>query len=207
VHAAGGGEALNSYHYVSGNLLQAVDPLGLCPAGITGDACSAYNEGLAMLGASPTDPTAIEADRLSHIPGPVRDTIDGAARGDIIEEPNGWNILGQTLAGFTPFGVAGDWRDIVACANRGDLFCTGTSAVAMVPGVGDLAAAALRTSIRTGLQTAGAGIARATRSSIVLLGEYGPLSRFIARFLGSNAPEAHHLLQDAAFGFRGGNPG
>ncbi len=29
VHAAGGGEALNSYHYVSGNLLQAVDPLGL----------------------------------------------------------------------------------------------------------------------------------------------------------------------------------
>jgi RHS repeat-associated protein len=29
VHASGGGEALNSYHYVSGNLLQAVDPLGL----------------------------------------------------------------------------------------------------------------------------------------------------------------------------------
>ncbi|MFN9811828.1 MAG: RHS repeat-associated core domain-containing protein, partial [Deltaproteobacteria bacterium] len=29
IHASGGGEALNSYHYVSGNLLQAVDPLGL----------------------------------------------------------------------------------------------------------------------------------------------------------------------------------
>jgi RHS repeat-associated protein len=29
VHASGGGEALNSYHYVSGNLLQARDPLGL----------------------------------------------------------------------------------------------------------------------------------------------------------------------------------
>ena len=29
VHAMGGGEALNSYHYVSGNLLQARDPLGL----------------------------------------------------------------------------------------------------------------------------------------------------------------------------------
>jgi RHS repeat-associated protein len=29
VHASGGGEALNSYHYVSGNLLQSRDPLGL----------------------------------------------------------------------------------------------------------------------------------------------------------------------------------
>ncbi len=29
VHAVGGGEALNSYHYVGGNLLQARDPLGL----------------------------------------------------------------------------------------------------------------------------------------------------------------------------------
>ncbi len=29
VHASGGGEALNSYHYVSGNLLQARDPDGL----------------------------------------------------------------------------------------------------------------------------------------------------------------------------------
>jgi len=29
VHASGGGEALNSYHYVGGNLLQARDPVGL----------------------------------------------------------------------------------------------------------------------------------------------------------------------------------
>lgn len=29
IHAAGGGEALNAYHYVSGNLLQARDPVGL----------------------------------------------------------------------------------------------------------------------------------------------------------------------------------
>jgi len=31
IHAMGGGEAGNSYHYVSGNLLQARDPLGLDP--------------------------------------------------------------------------------------------------------------------------------------------------------------------------------
>ncbi|MEM9383200.1 MAG: RHS repeat-associated core domain-containing protein, partial [Planctomycetota bacterium] len=30
IHAMSGGEGLNSYHYVSGNLLQARDPLGLC---------------------------------------------------------------------------------------------------------------------------------------------------------------------------------
>jgi RHS repeat-associated protein len=37
VHASGGGEALNSYHYVSGNLLQARDPFGLC--GEPGNPC------------------------------------------------------------------------------------------------------------------------------------------------------------------------
>ena len=30
IHAVGGGEALNSYHYIAGNLLQGRDPLGLC---------------------------------------------------------------------------------------------------------------------------------------------------------------------------------
>ncbi len=35
IHAVGGGEALNSYHYIAGNLLQGSDPIGLCedPAG------------------------------------------------------------------------------------------------------------------------------------------------------------------------------
>ncbi|MCC7540733.1 MAG: VCBS repeat-containing protein [Deltaproteobacteria bacterium] len=43
VHAMGGGEAGNSYHYVSGNLLQARDPLGLtCSGGAQGnESCSA----------------------------------------------------------------------------------------------------------------------------------------------------------------------
>ena len=31
VHAVGGGEAMNGYHYVAGNLMQARDPLGLWP--------------------------------------------------------------------------------------------------------------------------------------------------------------------------------
>ena len=50
VHASGGGEALNSYHYVSGNLLQARDPLGL---DALDDAAAAARErfGIAALGA------------------------------------------------------------------------------------------------------------------------------------------------------------
>ena len=35
VHAVGGGEALNSYHYVAGNYLQAVDLFGLNPTSPT----------------------------------------------------------------------------------------------------------------------------------------------------------------------------
>ncbi|UJR84874.1 Hypothetical protein I5071_69530 [Sandaracinus amylolyticus] len=37
VHANGGGEALNSFHYVTGNLLQSRDPLGLDPPVMRGD--------------------------------------------------------------------------------------------------------------------------------------------------------------------------
>jgi RHS repeat-associated protein len=33
IHASGAEEAMNSYHYVAGNLLQARDPLGLCACG------------------------------------------------------------------------------------------------------------------------------------------------------------------------------
>ncbi|MFT3925549.1 MAG: RHS repeat-associated core domain-containing protein [Myxococcales bacterium] len=46
VHAAGGGEALNAYHYVSGNLLQARDPLGLQEA-IPGEALREAFQGAA----------------------------------------------------------------------------------------------------------------------------------------------------------------
>jgi RHS repeat-associated protein len=34
LHEGGGGEPLNNYHYVSGNLLQAVDPVGLAPVSV-----------------------------------------------------------------------------------------------------------------------------------------------------------------------------
>ncbi|MFN9812594.1 MAG: RHS repeat-associated core domain-containing protein, partial [Deltaproteobacteria bacterium] len=48
IHASGGGETGNSYHYVSGNLLQAVDPLGLCAEGLTVDECERF-EGAALM--------------------------------------------------------------------------------------------------------------------------------------------------------------
>jgi RHS repeat-associated protein len=50
IHASGGGEALNSYHYVSGNLLQAVDPLGLDAIVLHGGSPFGFPGGVAELG-------------------------------------------------------------------------------------------------------------------------------------------------------------
>jgi hypothetical protein len=44
VHASGGGEALNSFHYVAGSLLQARDPLGLTCEGACEDAAGQFIE-------------------------------------------------------------------------------------------------------------------------------------------------------------------
>ncbi|HMO55477.1 MAG TPA: RHS repeat-associated core domain-containing protein, partial [Tepidiformaceae bacterium] len=52
VHAVGGGEALNSYHYVSGNLLAARDPLGLDVE----DSVLAFFEELGLAGAMSVTP-------------------------------------------------------------------------------------------------------------------------------------------------------
>jgi RHS repeat-associated protein len=49
VLAAGGGEALNSYHYVSGSLLQAVDPWGLSPGDADSRAYVADSQGARVL--------------------------------------------------------------------------------------------------------------------------------------------------------------
>src|SRR5690606_21377736 len=43
VHAVGGGEALNSYHYVGGNLLQGRDPDGLSPPNIEAMLATEWN--------------------------------------------------------------------------------------------------------------------------------------------------------------------
>jgi RHS repeat-associated protein len=55
VHAVGGGEALNSYHYVSGNLLQARDPLGLC-GGPGEEACEAGAPAPVLIPETPSPP-------------------------------------------------------------------------------------------------------------------------------------------------------
>jgi len=56
VHASGGGEALNSYHYVSGNLLQARDPTGLGVGDGTAERAAA--------GSAPPEPS--EDDRAAR---------------------------------------------------------------------------------------------------------------------------------------------
>jgi RHS repeat-associated protein len=53
VHAVGGGEALNGYHYVAGNVLQARDPIGLDGLDLSRDLQTAY-EPLRPFGVSPS---------------------------------------------------------------------------------------------------------------------------------------------------------
>ncbi|MCC7538792.1 MAG: RHS repeat-associated core domain-containing protein, partial [Deltaproteobacteria bacterium] len=87
VHAMGGGEALNSYHYVSGNLLQSRDPLGL----EVGDMLDAVVPGLlagydALLG-----PAAIVRDRLTQ--------AERAARGGrLLEAGRHLAVVGGVVA-------------------------------------------------------------------------------------------------------------
>ncbi len=57
VHAGGGGEFGNSYHYISGNLLQARDPLGLLDPDATPPAATA-NDQAAEQSIDPDDATA-----------------------------------------------------------------------------------------------------------------------------------------------------
>jgi len=74
VHAAGGGEAGNSYHYVSGNLLQARDPLGLDVEGLA-DQNRAVETGLkAMAGtldSAPVAPKPPATTRPAPAPAPA----------------------------------------------------------------------------------------------------------------------------------------
>ncbi len=83
VHASGGGEALNSYHYVSGNLLQARDPLGLCgnpgepSCGEVGTAMQAPTDRRAPASATEPEPGVVSPH---DIPQTHADTVERAAQ-------------------------------------------------------------------------------------------------------------------------------
>jgi RHS repeat-associated protein len=78
VHAVGGGEALNSYHYVSGNLLQARDPEGLC-AECRAEAFAGRREAAAREQATSAPPTAIQVG--DNLPQTTESAEADAARG------------------------------------------------------------------------------------------------------------------------------
>jgi hypothetical protein len=78
------------------------------------------------------------------------DMLDGAVRGDFVNEPSAGHITGQILAGLTPIGWVGDARDIVAGVKgiyqgkQGAWLNTGLAAVGVVPIVGEGAKALVR---------------------------------------------------------------
>ncbi len=95
VHGARGGEALNSYHYVSGNLLQSRDPLGLY-----GDVGHYYTTFLAALwtGHSAEDSRAIAF--ATEAPDEVA-SLDAVHLETHLAEPQYLNFIHRGLHGLT----------------------------------------------------------------------------------------------------------
>ncbi|MBN8614789.1 MAG: RHS repeat-associated core domain-containing protein [Deltaproteobacteria bacterium] len=75
IHAGDGGEALNSYHYVSGNMLQATDPLGLTITPVTWEIGNTWHN-------APTDYSAPSDAYVEELLGELRGTViaEGLAR-------------------------------------------------------------------------------------------------------------------------------
>jgi RHS repeat-associated protein len=113
VHAVGGGEALNSYHYVAGNLLQARDPLGLdcegaCEGGEEGK--FTLSEGGAPVGAGEADDAGGEmhftfAGLTFDLPG-ATPSPEGSATGSTDQGVDSW------------YPVSGDGPSLLAQAER-----------------------------------------------------------------------------------------
>ncbi len=101
---------------------------------------------------------ALEMESLLAIRKDVAGLKEGAVKGDFIEDPTGYQILGQVLAGLTPAGLAADGRDVIA--NAGKVVKTGgrenklmlaMAALGFVPLVGDGATAILKQTLAKGV--------------------------------------------------------
>ena len=76
IHAVGGGEALNAFHYVSGNMLQARDPIGLDDCGHD-ESCS--SEDAAGNPATPANMSTPEGAAVNMPPPAAQNSEDAEA--------------------------------------------------------------------------------------------------------------------------------
>ncbi len=117
VHAMGGGEAGNSYHYVSGNLLQARDPLGLEGQG-----------GASFSGA----PVATNGTSAAYANAPAgvssRDVYLKASDGQVYQAPTNCTDCSGLYAGIRDFTSAAQAR--------------GATVSGYIPGLGPVGSAA-----------------------------------------------------------------
>jgi hypothetical protein len=101
---------------------------------------------------------AVEVESLLAVKKDVAGLKEGAVKGDFIENPTGYQILGQILAGLTPAGLAADGRDVIA--NAGKVLKTGgrenklmlaMATLGFVPLAGDSAKAILKQTLAKGV--------------------------------------------------------
>jgi RHS repeat-associated protein len=218
VHASGGGEALNSYHYVSGNILQAVDPLGLQEA-------EAGHSQYGALGLpSPRESLGERWSRGFREVGEGLSWLALEAAGlwdsESTEGPNphqsGTSVWQpQTRDRLTRLG------SIAREAPPAQARAVVDSASDIVDGTADaadyvtvtLTVVGVALSMRSGRVRPGApadtalaeaGVTRVRPGSGVIIGRHGNMTTFLRGQGARGAVQSHHLLQDAAFGVNGG---
>ncbi|MEF2174967.1 MAG: RHS repeat-associated core domain-containing protein, partial [Candidatus Absconditabacteria bacterium] len=142
---------VNLYSYVGNSPVMKVDLLGLWDMSVSGikNTFKAGADGLYNIGSYAID----------GIKCPFKQIVNGALYGDMLENPTGWNMLGQIGIGFTPAGWAGDVRDVGYQLSQGNYGMALVNGIGFIPGVGDGIEMVVKGSIKKIGVTAGTVIA------------------------------------------------
>ncbi|MEF2175622.1 MAG: hypothetical protein V3575_04055 [Candidatus Absconditabacteria bacterium] len=156
---------VNLYSYVGNSPVMKVDLLGLWGVNVSGikNTFKAGADGLYNIGSYAID----------GIKCPFKQIVNGALYGDMLENPTGWNMLGQIGIGFTPAGWAGDVRDVGYQVSQGNYGMALVNGIGFIPGVGDGLEMILKGPIKKAGATVGDAISGMSDSVVKSLRETG----------------------------------